>query len=359
MDKGKRIFFYNAIPMPHSILLHKKLVEAGFHVDFWYYKGLTKLYPWSSLDGNIQYNIYNKSWTDCRKIFQQSRQSNLMVITGWHTLVHLFLIVYAFVSRKKMALWLDVHEVKISRFTFFRNKCLIKMASYLFVTGSNGIDMIHHDMGINKRRMKNFPYLTAEFDADEMKEINSLRSRQLAEGCQIKLLISNRFIVRKGYAIIIEALSKMPAALLQKFDITVLGIGPDFEMYREQFEKIRTTIFLRGWIEYEGYLQEMKQTDVFLHASLAEPYGIPPMDAICCGKLVIGSSGVISCRDKIVSGTNGFLYPKDDAQQLCSILSNVAENPQQIYEIGGSALITAASLGYQHNINVVKEVLAF
>ena len=44
---------------------------------------------------------------------------------------------------------------------------------------------------------------------------------------------------------------------------------------------------LKGWVEYAEYLDILAANDVFIHASLHEPFGIPPMDAMRYGKLVI------------------------------------------------------------------------
>ena len=358
MIENKRIFFYNAIPMPHSILLHRKLVEAGYTVDFWYYKGLTKLYPWSQIDEGIHYNIYdNNDWAGFKKIVQQSRQSQLMIITGWHTWVHIYLILYSAFFQKKMALWIDVNEQKISMYKFWRNYFLLKISRYLFVTGKYGIKIISNQFGIKSSKMEDFPYVTAVFAESEIKQINCTRVKILENGEQIRLLISNRFIERKGYNVVIEALKILDPDSLQKYDITILGIGPDFDIYKNKFAAIKGNIKLMGWVEYEVYLDYIKNTDVYLHASISEPYGIPPMDAISCGKLVIGSSGVISCMDKIINGINGFIYDKQNAFELSDILTKISLNPDKIYKMGEKAFEIRSTLGYQHNVNVINSIL--
>ncbi len=357
MNENKRIFFYNAIPMPHSILLHKKLVEAGYEVDFWYYKGLTKLYPWSQIDNGIQYNIYDNSWAGFKKIFHQSRQSQLLIVTGWHTWIHIFLILYSFIFRKNMALWLDVNEQKISKLKYFRNYLLLKISRHLFITGKYGINITSKQYGISTSKMKDFPYITAVFDATELKKINTYRRKQLETRGQIRLMISNRFIERKGYNVVIDALKILNPIVLQHFDITILGIGPDFDIYKKQFKSIGCNIILTGWVEYDDYIENLKNTDVYLHASLFEPYGIPPMDAMCCGKLVVGSSGVISCMDKIENGINGFIYDKDKSSELAKILTHIQENPNIIYDLGDAALESQPFLGYQYNLTLINSIL--
>lgn len=57
----------------------------------------------------------------------------------------------------------------------------------------------------------------------------------------------------------------------------------------------------------------MLNTDVFIHASIFEPFGIPPIDAMKCGKVLVCSKGIKSVEGIIEDGSNGYDFnPKDD-----------------------------------------------
>lgn len=60
-----------------------------------------------------------------------------------------------------------------------------------------------------------------------------------------------------------------------------------------------------------------------IHASLEEPFGIPPLDAMASEKVVIVSDGVKSTDRLIENGVNGYIYPAEDSDRLCEILSNL------------------------------------
>ena len=60
----------------------------------------------------------------------------------------------------------------------------------------------------------------------------------------------------------------------------------------------------------------MSETDIFIHTSLQEPFGIPPIDAMSHGKLLISSDNVYSSLDRVIDGFNGYLYRKNSAEDL-------------------------------------------
>jgi len=342
--------------MPHSVLLHKRLVDAGYEVNFWYYKNLTTLYPWASLKSEVQYNVFKKNIQTIKKIFQQAIRADFIIITGWHTYMHLLLMFLAKCTGKKYALWIDISMAQKTYFKTVRNRWLLKMSPYLFITGRVGFKLIQTEYGITANKMRDFPYLTAEFDEHTIKEINNRRRNLISSGNPIKLLISNRFIDRKGYNIILEVF-QMFSSSINQYEITILGTGPQFEFYEKQIKKINSNIRLSGWVEYQQYLEYLMECDIFLHASLDEPFGIPPMDAMACGKLVIGSSGVISCIDRISNGIDGFIYDKNNPKQLKEILEFAANSRSEIYKMGDKAYSTAKSYTSHYNIDCINQIL--
>ena len=73
---------------------------------------------------------------------------------------------------------------------------------------------------------------------------------------------------------------------------------------------------------------------MFIHASTFEPFGIPPIDAMKYGKLVIASDGVKSISDIIVNGENGFMFHAGNSEELAQMLMQVIHLKEGVYEIG-------------------------
>lgn len=98
-------------------------------------------------------------------------------------------------------------------------------------------------------------------------------------------------------------------------------------------KKIKPDIKFLGWIENDTYSEYMEQTDVFIHASIFEPFGIPPVDAMKYGKLLIVSDGVKSTDEIILDGVNGYIFSAGDAKELASKIKNVVKNRKNLYEM--------------------------
>jgi glycosyltransferase involved in cell wall biosynthesis len=355
---SKNILFYNAIPMPHSIMLHKALVEKGYKVNFWYYKDLTTLYPWKSLNSTNEYFVFGKNGHDFRKLVKQTLQSDLVIITGMHTKIHVILAITCYLLRIKYAYWLDVSEKRKRNFKTFINKILLKMADYLFVTGQEGIRRISVWNKLNISKFRDFPYLGAIVDDGEIRELNMQRNKLLMENDKIKILISNRFEKRKGYDCVLKALKTLEVNTLGKYILTILGSGTQFEYYNGLLNDLNMKIDIKHWVEYSDYLKHIKETDILIHASSHEPFGIPPIDAMAHGKLVIVSDGVMSTIDRIHSGENGFVFRANDSVRLAEILKSICDDRKLIYKIGNKAYNDSKNYQIEYNLSVINEIFA-
>ena len=353
--RKKEIMFYNAIPMPHSLLLQKKLEEAGYKVNFWYYRNLTDLYPWKELNSNVDYYVFTGRFKDFVLLTKHFVKSKLIVVTGFHTIVHIIISFTSVFSRKKLAIWFDVPEFKeISALNFHKEllkKFFVYTSDYLFVTGKTGCNIFRERFNIKDSKIVDFPYLGHIFTKEETRTYDGQ-----SQG-KVRIFISNRFEARKGYKILYEALNVLDQNIKDKFSIRIAGAGSEFEFYKEKFDQLDSDVLLLGWISYDEYLYEMKNTDIFIHASLHEPFGIPPIDAMSCGKLLIGSNGVYSCLDRIENNKNGFIYDKNDYKRLASILEYVIKNPDLIGKMGYSAYLTSLDYTVDYNISAIRDIL--
>ena len=354
-NKKKEILFYNAIPMPHSLLLQKKLEEAGYKVNFWYYENLTGLYPWKKLNFNIKYYVFRWKYKNIILLLKHYIQSDLIIVSGFPSLVHLIISFLSILSTKKLAIWTDVHEfkkIKISNFhKEFLKRFFNKKADFIFVTGKTGCNIYKKKFGLSDKKIIDFPYLGHSFTKEEL-EGEDAKSNQ-----KIKIFVSNRFEPRKGYEILFNALKILDKNVSDMISVRIAGIGSEYEFYKKQFAQLDTDICLLGWIEYEDYLKEMKNTDIFIHASIQEPFGIPPIDAMACGKLLIGSNAVYSCLDRIENGYNGFVYDKNDYKELANIIKRVVENPDLIKKNGYNAYLTSLKYSFDYNISAIKKII--
>lgn len=138
------------------------------------------------------------------------------------------------------------------------------------------------------------------------------------------------------------------------FHIDICGHGPLFEEYSNKVKVLDLDIKMHGWVEPAEYTRLMSETDVYIHASLEEPFGIPPLDAMYKKKVVVVSDGVKSTDRIIDNGVNGFMYKANDAVELARILLSL--NRDDFASIGEKAHETVAkNYSIQRNIESLNE----
>lgn len=357
MEKNSiKILFFNAIPLPHSIDIHKLLINDGYNVDFWYLKDIKKLYPWQKVNNNIKYNIYATKVNKFIKLLLSAKESKLVIITGWYTATHVLLALFCKIIGIKYCYWLDVPEQPAHGFRTEIKRWLLNLADALFVTGKNGIEFFVKEYNVNSNKCYDFPYLEVQDMPSEIYFINYKREKDLLLGDKIKILISNRFLPRKGYRTVLNALQMISKHDLHQLQITILGTGPEKKLYDKEFAKLEGHIVLKGWVEYDDYLNFLLYSDLLIHASIHEPFGIPPLDAMRYGKLVIASRGVMSCLDRIEHGLNGYLFDSEDSNSLAKYIKILISNKSMIYQMGKLAQKTSLCFGYHYNKQVIEKV---
>lgn len=153
----------------------------------------------------------------------------------------------------------------------------------------------------------------------------------------IDILIASNFIYRKGYETLFNAFKLLSQEKTnKKYRIKIAGHGPLLEKYKKIALEINNLdIHFYGWVNPEDYNNLIKETDVYIHPSYEEPFGIPPLDAMFRKKVVIVSDGVKSTDSIIQNGYNGYVYPAHDANKLAKIILNL--NKKQFDTIGENA----------------------
>jgi glycosyltransferase involved in cell wall biosynthesis len=102
----------------------------------------------------------------------------------------------------------------------------------------------------------------------------------------------------------------------------------------------------------------MDETDIYLHTSHFEPFGIPPIDAMKRGKLVIVSDGVKSVDKLIINNYNGYLFKSKDSYNLYQTLISVIQNKDQLYELGERGKKDANDMyNTEIYLNSIKEII--
>lgn len=326
-----KVIFNTIHPAPYIDRLTDYLISKGLKVECWYFYAATEEKGWKKYKArNIK--LY-RDVSFFRRI-QLFSEANL-VIFAWGRTINYIMAIYLFLLGVKFVFYMDHPDPKTSKTKGVIGcikKIMLNWATAIFPASYSCADYINQIYGIRKSKMKLFPY--AHSDMPYMVEkYNKQRNEALNAGDKPRLLIANRFIERKGYAIVLAAFEELKKMnCLDSFDIVIVGNGEKYAYYKEKFMSLSKQIKFRGWIENDEYENVLLNCDIYLHPSLFEPFGIPPLDAMVRNKFLIVSDGVKSTDIfKKIKNKGVIVYSAKDAQALSGLLQEVLRNKDCIY----------------------------
>lgn len=322
--------------------------EPSPYMDIWFnemnkYYDLTVIYdflihplhPWHDFEGYPGELDDNLSLFD---IYTRVKGSDFILVCGWLKIKFFLTIILSLLVGKPVAMYTD-HPFHSNKYAdLFKKYFLYKKISYVFCATIRTCEYIKSKFGISKDKVLFFPY-----GVDTNVQLSNTR---IHDG--INILIASNFYYRKGYSVLFEAFKMLDQCEDKgKYHIKIVGIGEELDYYKNYASKLNLDIELLGWVEKRAYSELMKETDIYIHPSIEEPFGIPPVDAMCLGKVVIVCDGVMSLNGIIRQGENGYSYPSpvhdaQAAEKLYVLLKGLDKS--KFEEIGKNGRETALSL---------------
>jgi glycosyltransferase involved in cell wall biosynthesis len=158
-----------------------------------------------------------------------------------------------------------------------------------------------------------------------------------------RLLVIGRLVERKGVGDVIEALAHLPGV-----ELTVAG-GPTPDLVDTDPEVLRLRALARrlGVADRVWFLGSVGRAelpaltcsaDVVVAVPWYEPFGIVPVEAMACGRPVVGSA-VGGLLDTVVPGVTGELVPPRRPDLLAPVLRRLLADPvrREAYGLAGRA----------------------
>jgi len=144
----------------------------------------------------------------------------------------------------------------------------------------------------------------------------------------VRFLVLGALNTGKGIDTVLRAL----AAVERPAELVVVGDGPE----RASLEALadacrpRHRVQFRSAVSYEAVPSLMKTADVLLFPSRHDGFGMVTMEALAAGRPVVASEAVMSAREYVRLGTNGWLLPVDDVSVWARRMENIIENRDQL-----------------------------
>jgi teichuronic acid biosynthesis glycosyltransferase TuaC len=172
----------------------------------------------------------------------------------------------------------------------------------------------------------------------------------LTEQSDPVILMVGNLLKGKGHELVLRAVQRIQAAQ-PKVQIHIIGDGPD----RAQFEALAAELGIRDRVHFLGrksraeVAEAMRNCTVFALPSRYEGLGCVYLEAMSCGKPVIGCAGQ-GIDDIIDHGKNGWLIPVDGLDELSGGLGAFLRSPELREHIGAAArqtILTELTLAQQ------------
>jgi glycosyltransferase involved in cell wall biosynthesis len=140
----------------------------------------------------------------------------------------------------------------------------------------------------------------------------SLRSRPAAGERPVQLLFVGRLDRQKGFDVLLEAMSKLPA---DRFHLTVVGAG----VKQSTHEAAVSNIDYAGWVAPSDVGGFYDRADVVVVPSRWEGFAMVPLEALSRGAAVVATR-CCSMPELIAHNDTGLLFDVDDAATLAQLL---------------------------------------
>ena len=156
----------------------------------------------------------------------------------------------------------------------------------------------------------------------------------------------------KGIELNLRALARLAEAGVPWQTYTVVGDGPE----RLRLEKLARNLGIASRVRFAGRLphrealREIARADIFSLPSWQEAFGVVYLEAMACGKPVIGCWEQ-GANDIVRHGIDGLLVAPRDLEDLTEAMKRLVENEEFARELGKSAKSRAGEFTWERNSN--------
>ncbi len=153
----------------------------------------------------------------------------------------------------------------------------------------------------------------------------------------------------KGVDTVLRALADVE----RPTEMFIVGEGPRREILEEMASACRSRHSVRflGRVPYDQVPELMREADALLFPSRHDGFGMVTMEALAAGRPVVASDAVMSARQYVQPGKNGWILPTDDVPVWRHRIETVIQNAEKIPQWSRAARSTIRS-----EYNVVEDI---
>ena len=184
-------------------------------------------------------------------------------------------------------------------------------------------------------------------------EKETIRERLgLPKSAKIAIAVG-RFIKLKRYNELISEWKNMP----RDYYLLLVGGGEEEETYRKTIKELGLgNIIIEKFHPKEELFDYYKASDIFVHPTSYDVWGLVVNEAMACGLPVVVSDHCVAGLELIKNGKNGYLIPMGNDDELCDKVRLVLSDEQNYNNMSHSVLNTIRPYTMENMANKHMEV---
>jgi len=161
----------------------------------------------------------------------------------------------------------------------------------------------------------------------------------------------------KGIDLNLKALAHLGKVGIRWHTYTIVGDGPE----RTRLEKLTKDLGIANRVRFTGRLphrealREVAKADIFSLPSWQEAFGVVYLEAMACGKAVIGCYGQ-GAEDIVRHGKDGLLVKPENVDDLASAIKQLVESSEYASKLGESAKSRVQEFTWEYNAAQYKDL---
>lgn len=247
-----------------------------------------------------------------------------------------------------------VDHVELERGMFRRllRRLIVRSIDYATYNGP-GCQRYLQSLKIPDERLFHFPYA---LDPEKV----SVGPKDFSQDEERRLLFCGALGERKGIVKFATVLKHYANEIpTSKIRLSIAGDGPLRDQVAELAQPNLAIEFL-GNCSPEQLRQAYRDADICVFPTLADEWGLVPIEAMKSGVPVLGSVAAQSIETLCVDGENGWVFePKDSESIYESIEKAFATTPQRLKEMGDAARASVDHISAKYSAEEFMKILNF
>lgn len=139
-----------------------------------------------------------------------------------------------------------------------------------------------------------------------------------------RIIAVGNLIPRKGYDLLFSALARVKAIFEKNWRLDCYGAGSPAQLMSLAEELgISDRVFFSSFLGLKDLIAAYQDSDIFVHPSRSDTYGVVVHEAAACGLPLIVSKFAGASETLVEEGCNGFVVDPDDTSQFCAKLETL------------------------------------